>query len=128
MIHVTSVDFFEKIFNANKNILVLSANKDNSLINGIIVIIDNKEAKFWQGGVPISKEYKGSTELLHWECIKFLKENTRVEYYDFVGANVKRIAEHKSKFNSDLHIYFEIEKNKKIMSLILMIYRFFYDK
>jgi len=87
VIHYPSLEFLEKLqTNLNDNLLILSSKKEN-VIQGVAIIIYDKEKAYYMYGGSVNKPYTGSMNLLHFEAMKILKEK-KVLKYDFVGARL----------------------------------------
>jgi hypothetical protein len=63
------------------------AKKDDIFQSSAILIWNSEHTSYYLSGGSCEKPYIGSSNLLHWEAIRTMKERG-VKYYDFVGARI----------------------------------------
>jgi hypothetical protein len=104
---------------------------DGAYLGGIVTLASNDAVYYWQGGVGGSYEDDGRSisvnAVLHRAIVSdILTDPTleRVDGYDLVGANTRRLCEYKAKFGGRLAPYYVVESTGPATALAKAGYRF----
>jgi len=92
------------------NVIFLSAEYHGEIIGGIIVVVDGKRAYYLNGASKHEFRSLSASNLLLWEAINIVKEEG-IEQFDFVGANIPRLAKFKKSFGGQLVGHSLIERS-----------------
>jgi hypothetical protein len=101
--------------------------RSNTLICSSLVLIDYSNFRVYIILInKVEKEFKNAHSFLYQQIISYCKENGW-QTVDFCGANFKSISEFKSRFNTELKMYFMVSiNNTKLNELTLLFKRKFY--
>ncbi len=106
-------DLFESFFPQNLRIFI--AKYKGEKIGGGAVLCYNNKVSAWFGTPRIDLKGISQTDLVHWESIKWAKENG-FQYYELMDAGYDpRLSAYKSKFNPDLSVWFSATKHSSSM-------------
>lgn len=109
----------------DENVRVYVARENGAFVAGLIVLYSADTACFWKGATKTDHTVSPNS-LLHWRAITDIIEDTElsdINSYDFYTANVKRLANYKSKFGGSTKPYFIIESRGPAMTAAKEIYR-----
>ncbi|WP_049925912.1 GNAT family N-acetyltransferase [Halopiger goleimassiliensis] len=99
---------------------------DGEYESGIITLISNDLAYYWQGGVTASYDNVSVNNLLHRAILEDVVTDPELESvtgYDLVGANTERLCEYKGKFNGELRPYYVVESSGPEMTVAKTVYQ-----
>lgn len=118
-----SDSYLSTIYNqfGKNHIQVKAIQRNNNLLTGIVWLKHKEKVRAWLGGIAPLEKISGLNELLHWEITS---ESVEEEYrdYDLVGANTAHLCHHKSRYNPDLKVYYELEKTTLKGQILLSAY------
>lgn len=101
------LDLYEELPDGQVRPYILSSGGE--FIGGILALRYGDTVARWQGGVRTDVDIDlPANDLLDWAVMRDGME-TGLSSYDLVGANVPRINRYKSKFNPELHQFYQIE-------------------
>ena len=91
-----------------EDLVLLVAKKDGDFVGGAALVRMGERMALWQGtargppGLPVN-------DVLVWESIRYARAQDCVEF-ELMGANTRRLADFKSKFNPVLKPYIELQR------------------
>lgn len=103
------------------SVLPYEAYLDGTYVGGNIVVSFGNTVCAWFGGVTPEVDAPVN-ECLDWQIISDAANNG-MDWYDFLGANVRRINRYKAKFNPVLRPYFNIERASPEMTVVAGVYK-----
>lgn len=124
--------FFVKMLDAlQENIMIVVAYKDNQPQAGACYFLNNQMC-YYMYGVSADRPEPGAANYLHWEVIKFLKEQS-VGKYSFVGCRINEdqeskyhgIQRFKERFGGELNqgYMFKSVLNKRKYTMFRTLYK-----
>ena len=97
------------------------ADVDGERASGILVFEGESTIYYSEGGGKPDVTFP-INDLLHWRIIRDAIDRD-IATYDLHGAESARISEYKSKFNPELHAYYELEKGTPLMNVVSTLYQ-----
>ncbi|MCX6649850.1 MAG: peptidoglycan bridge formation glycyltransferase FemA/FemB family protein [Candidatus Bathyarchaeota archaeon] len=113
-------EIYEKFYPNNLNIFC--AEKDGSLLSGLIVLCFKQRMYAWIGVPKCVYEGTYPNELLYWEAIKWGIQNDYKEL-EIMGADGKALNPFKRKFNGSLAEYYCLDWQTRYMNLLETIFQ-----
>lgn len=83
---------------------------DGERATGMVTLEHGDRTYRWQGGVRTDVDVPTS-DLLDWHIMQSAMDRD-VEYYDLVGANLRRLSQYKSKFGPELRTYYNVRRRE----------------
>jgi hypothetical protein len=106
--------------------IYVARDADGDYLSGMLVLVSDGTAYYWQGGASATHDGVSVNTLLHWRVIRDVidaPELADVTQYDLVGANTERICDYKRKFGGRLVPYYTVESSGIGMELAKSAYR-----
>lgn len=101
---------FKKYLSGLENNVMISVAEHKAKIQACLVIPFSQHSAYYVYGGSIPEPETGSTNLLHWEAIRYFKR-AGVKYYDFVGVRIapdrgskqEGLSQYKERFGGKLY-------------------------
>jgi CelD/BcsL family acetyltransferase involved in cellulose biosynthesis len=82
------------------------------IVAGLVLLRSGDRVQHWLGGTTPRGAYIGVNEMLHWHAIRQARERG-ARVYELVGGNTPHLCAHKSRYNPDLALYFDVERGNR---------------
>ncbi len=123
------LDFFKDLFAKSSIKLLLAKTRDNRVISGAILLIDDDRLFYWMAASNPQLLNTGGNQLIVKEILEKITPHYSIT--DFVGADIETIADYKSTFGVRLIPHYQISKamslrSKGVQSLKRVYRKFMY--
>lgn len=116
--------YLEKVFHAlnkgEQRLRCWAVFSGDDLISGLAVPFFGGTAAHWFGAVRYEAPFMGINEWLHRTAMEEAAA-AGCHTYDLVGANTERLCRHKSRYNPNLEVYFNVEKRLGLRGAALRV-------
>lgn len=127
-------ELYTKLFESlhNNSLKIIYATYNDSIIAMLWIFFDNNKCYFWDGASNQDFRKYSANHLLHWEIIKWAKDNN-LKFYDMIGRSIKSgrsgarpgIGRFKKSLGASAYEYYTLYWRSDLFKQLLRFYRLF---